>query len=158
MKKALLFALTSLLVKADYATLDETEENPRRDEHLLGSLENNPYPDLSDNPDFKHKKYMSPEDALLHEDLDDEFQDYEWEDDMGISSGDDDAWDDDAVMDEGEDEGMDGCPFGEMRNEETGECESIDYSGSDFNYGEGFTDDEFIEDELNDSDRSLSEI
>jgi len=94
----------------------------------------------------------------------DEFQDYEWEDDMDIDM-ENDPWDDDAVMDEGEDEGLDGCKFGEMMNDETGLCEPIEggYTDDEFNFDEGFSGDEFIDEELDqmddeDEDISLSDI
>ena len=69
-------------------------------------------------------------------------------------------WDDNSVMDPHEDEGLDGCPFGQMLNDETKKCVDIEggYSDDEFNFGEGFSGDEFIYDEFDDSDMSLSEI
>jgi len=116
--------------------------------------------DLKRSADSLEQQLIDSEKAL------DEFQDYDWEDDQDIDMGEADPWDDDAVMDDGEDEGLDGCPFGQMKDEETGVCEPIEggYTDDEFGFGDELSGDEFIQDELDelegtdDTDFSLSEI
>lgn len=86
-------------------------------------------------------------------------QDYLWEDDEDIDMGDMDPFDDEAVMDEDEDMGMDDdCPFGQMKDEFTGECVEIDYDDNEFNFDDNFDEDEYIEDMLSDSEENIDDI
>ena len=88
-------------------------------------------------------------------------QDYDWEDDEDIDMGSDDPWDDDAVMDKNEDMNADNrCEFGKFFNEETGACQLIEdggYTDEEFDFGDDFENDEFIEDELDDLGEEFSE-
>jgi len=88
-------------------------------------------------------------------------QDYDWEDDEDIDMGSDDPWDDDAVMDKNEDMNADNrCEFGKFFNEETGACQLIEdggYTDEEFDFGDDFENDEFIEDELEDLGDEFSE-
>jgi len=90
----------------------------------------------------------------------DAFQDYDWEDDQEIDMGEADPWEDEAVMDEDEDKALDSrCEFGEFWNEDTEACETIEggYTDDEFNFDEGLTEDEFIEEELKELDDTFSE-
>lgn len=75
---------------------------------------------------------------------------------------DDDPWIDDAVIEEGEENGLDGCPFGQMMNEETGKCEALDesYSDEEYAFDDNFDDfeEEMLEDESEYSETEAQEI
>ena len=65
----------------------------------------------------------------------------------------DDPWKDEAVVDKAELEGLDGCPFGQYKDDTTGKCVEIPdggYSDDEFDFDD--TLDDFVPDMLSDDD------
>ena len=83
-------------------------------------------------------------------------EEFDYENEPFSEDDENDPWKDD-LMEDGEDEGLDGCPFGQMKDEND-KCVPIEggYDDSDFNYDDEL--DDFVPDMLEDSDVDMDEL